>query len=257
MKGLKGKVAIVTGGGRGIGKATCKTLVEYGVNVAIAEINDETGQQVESDLRAQGGDVCFIKTDIAQEESIAAMVARTVEQFGRVDILINNAVLFVPQGIEATAAEWETALRVNVIGYALCIKHCVAKMKAVGKGAIVNVSSNLAFVAQPDCLLYSTAKSALTCMTKSMAMELAPFHIRVNAVCPGTTWTELCEKYYWETMGLTRETADQHPQIGGAQLLKRVAEPIEIAEAIAFLASDSASFITAENLMVDGGYTAL
>lgn len=257
MKGLEGKVAIVTGGGRGIGKATCEAFVRHGVKVAIAEINAETGQQVEAELREQGGDVYFVETDIAQENSIADMVARVSQRFGRIDILVNNAVMFVPQGINATAEEWETALRINVIGYALCIKHCVVEMKTIGKGAIVNVSSNLAFVAQPDCLLYSTAKSALTCMTKSMAMELAPLNIRINSVCPGTTWTELCEKYYWETMGLTREEADRHPQIGGAQLLKRVAEPDEIAEAILFLASDSASFITAENLMVDGGYTAV
>jgi dihydroanticapsin dehydrogenase len=129
-------------------------------------------------------------------------------------------------------------------------------MKKVGKGAIVNLCSISSFIAQPECMTYNATKGALATMTKCMALDLAPFNIRVNSVCPGTVWTESTAEFYQETLGISRPEADSHPDIGTLHLLQRNADPEEIAEAILFLASDSASFMTAENLMVDGGYTA-
>jgi NAD(P)-dependent dehydrogenase (short-subunit alcohol dehydrogenase family) len=256
MKGLTGKVAIVTGGGAGIGKATCEAFINHGAKVVIAEINTIAGQQLESSLRQQGGEALFVETNIAIEDSICRMVALTLQEFGRIDILVNNAAVFVMRGIAATVEEWEKSLQTNVIGSALCAKHCVPEMKKIGKGSIVNLCSISSFIAQPEFLTYSATKGALATMTKCMALELAPFNIRVNSVCPGTVWTDSTAEFFKETLGLSRPEADCHPEIGGAHMLERNADPEEIAEAILFLTSDSASFITAENLMVDGGYTA-
>jgi dihydroanticapsin dehydrogenase len=256
MKGLKGKVVIVTGGGAGIGKATCEAFIRRDAKVVIAEINPNAGKHLETMLRKQGGEALFIETNVAIEASICSMIEKTIQEFDRIDILVNNAAVFVLRGIDATVEEWEKSLQTNVIGAALCAKHCIPEMKKVGKGAIVNLCSISSFIAQPECMTYNATKGALATMTKCMALDLAPFNIRVNSVCPGTVWTESTAEFYQETLGISRPEADSHPDIGALHLLQRNADPEEIAEAILFLASDSASFMTAENLMVDGGYTA-
>jgi dihydroanticapsin dehydrogenase len=141
------------------------------------------------------------------------------------------------------------------MGPALVAKHVVPEMRKVGGGAIVNLGSISSFIAQPQFVTYNASKGAVANMTRCMAMDLAADHIRVNAVCPGTVWTSIVERLAREK-GLDRASAEQHPDFGGSHMIKRMAEPREIAHAILFLASDEASFITAENLMVDGGYVA-
>ncbi|MGH0435004.1 SDR family NAD(P)-dependent oxidoreductase [Bacillus basilensis] len=257
MRGIKDKVVIVTGGAQGIGLATCQAFLDKGASVVIADVEPSMGKQAEQDFLKEGKSAFFIEADIANEESIENLVNKTVEKFGRIDILINCAGIFIMRGLEATVEEWRKMLDVNVIGYALCTKHVVPEMKKVGKGAIVNIASISSFIAQPQYLTYNTAKAAVANMTRCMALDLADDNIRVNAVCPGTVWNKNNEKYHMEALGLNREQANKHPEIGGAHILKRVADPEEIASAIVFLASDEASFITAENLMVDGGYTAI
>ena len=256
MKGLHGKVAIVTGGGAGIGRATCDAFVSYGTSVVIAEINCESGLETEKLLKQRGGRAIFVKTDISDELSVESMISQTITKFGQIDILINNAACFIFKGVEASIEDWEKIFSVNIIGYAMCIKHIVPQMRKVGRGAIVNVCSMSAFIAQPSFLTYSTTKGALATMTKCLALDLAKDNIRVNSVCPGTVWTKSNEEFIKREFGLNRQEADKHPKIGGFHMLGRTADPSEIAEAIMFLASDSASFITAENLMVDGGCTA-
>lgn len=256
MGRLQGKVAIVTGGAAGIGQATCRVFADEGAAIVVADVNVEAGQATEREIKSAGGKVLFVKTDVSDEASIRRMVKQTVQAFGRIDILINNAAVFVLRGIDATVEEWRQILDVNVVGTALVSKHVVPEMRKVGGGAIVNLGSISSFIAQPQFVTYNATKAAISNMTRCMALDLAPDNIRVNAVCPGMVWTQIVEKLNREE-GRDRAAADKHPEWGGASMLKRIADPIEIARTILFLASDEASYVTAANLMVDGGYTAV
>ena len=251
MAELGGRVAVVTGGGRGIGRATCRRLAEAGARVVVAEIDAETGQGVAEEI--DGG--MFIETDVTCEESVQAMVTRVVQELGGIDILVNNAAVFVMRGIDASDEEWRRSLDVNVLGAARVSRTVVPVMQAAGSGAIVNLGSISSFLAQPEFVTYNASKAAIASMTRCLALDMAPHGIRVNAVCPGTVWTPVVEQMARE-QGLDREAAETHADFGGAHMLCRLAEASEIANAICFLASDEASFITAECLMVDGGYAA-
>jgi len=255
MNRLKDKVAVVTGGGDGIGRATCELFVEEGAAVVIAEKNPETGKQTAQDIVRSGGRAHFIATDVADEGSVARMAAETARVFGRIHILVNNAAVFVLKGIDATPEEWRQILDVNVMGPALVAKHVVPEIRKAGGGAIVNIASISSFIAQPDFVTYNSSKAAVATMTRCMALDLAKDKIRVNAVCPGTVWTQIVRRLTRER-GMDRAAANAHPDWGGAHILNRLAEPREIAYAILFLASDEASFVTGAHLMVDGGYTA-
>jgi dihydroanticapsin dehydrogenase len=255
MTRLQDKVAVVTGGGAGIGRATCQLFAEEGAAVVIAERHRETGQNTAEEIKQKGGRAHFVETNVADEDSIKRMAAEAVGVFGRINLLVNNAAVFVLRGIEATPQEWHEILDVNVMGPALVAKHVVPEMRKAGGGAIVNLGSISSFIAQPHFVTYNATKAAVANMTRCMALDLAPDHIRVNAVCPGAVWTEIVQRLTREA-GMDRAAADAHPDWGGAHILKRIAEPREVAQAILFLASDEASFITGENLMVDGGYTA-
>jgi dihydroanticapsin dehydrogenase len=255
MDRLKDKVAVVTGGGAGIGRATCELFAEEGAAVVVAERNADTGRETAEDIVRAGGRALFIETDVGLEASIRRMVAEAGRAFGRINILVNNAAVFVLRGIEATPEEWRQILDVNVMGVALVTKHVVPEMRQAGGGAIVNLSSISSFIAQPNFWTYNATKAAVANLTRCMALDLAPDNIRVNAVAPGAVWTQIVQRLTREA-GMDRAAADKDPSWGGAHMIQRIAEPREIAQAILFLASDEASFITAENLMVDGGYTA-
>jgi dihydroanticapsin dehydrogenase len=255
MKRFEAKVAVVTGGGSGIGRATCLRFAEEGAAVAVAEIDEARGKEVAEEIGRAGGKAIFVRTDVADEESVRAAVARIAASLGRIDVLVNNAAVFVLKGIEATVEEWRKILDVNVMGPALMAKHVVPEMRKAGGGAIVNLGSISSFIAQPQFVTYNTTKTAILGMTRCMALDLAPANIRVNAVCPGAVWTPIVIELAAQK-GLDRKAADADPQWGAAHMIKRVADPREIANAILFLASDDASFVTAESLMVDGGYIA-
>ena len=255
MKRFEAKVAVVTGGGSGIGRATCLRFAEEGAAVAVAEIDEARGKAVAEEIGRAGGKAIFVRTDVADEESVRAAVARIAASLGRIDVLVNNAAVFVLKGIEATVEEWRKILDVNVMGPALMAKHVVPEMRKAGGGAIVNLGSISSFIAQPQFVTYNTTKTAILGMTRCMALDLAPANIRVNAVCPGAVWTPIVIELAAQK-GLDRKAADADPQWGAAHMIKRVADPREIANAILFLASDDASFVTAESLMVDGGYIA-
>ena len=194
-------------------------------------------------------------TDVSDETSVKQMAAQAVAAFGTVQILVNNAAIFILKGIDATPEEWRPMLDINIMGPALVAKHIVPAIRQSGGGSIVNLASISSFIAQPNYVTYNTTKAAILGMTRCMAMDLAPDNIRVNSVCPGVVWTQIVEKQA-KAMGLDKAAADIHPQWAGAQLIQRCAEPREIAHAILFLASDDASFITGSHLMADGGYTA-
>jgi dihydroanticapsin dehydrogenase len=255
MNRLKDKVALVTGGGAGIGRATCELFAEEGAAVVVAERDLLTGRQTANAITGKGGRAAFVETDVADEDSIRSMVAEAVRTFGRINILVNNAAVFVLHGIEATPEAWRQILDVNVMGVALVTKHVVPEMRKAGGGAVVNLSSISSFIAQPNFWTYNATKAAVANLTRCMALDLAPDNIRVNAVAPGAVWTQIVQRLTREA-GMDRAAADRDPNWGGAHMIKRIADPREIAYAILFLASDEASFITAENLMVDGGYTA-
>ncbi len=250
---LKEKVAIITGSGSGIGRATALLFAEEGAKVVVVDINREAGERTTSLITDHGGDAVFVNADISKEEEARRISDEAVRAFGKIDILVNNAAVFVLKGLEATVEDWQRSLAVNVVGTALCSKYAAEEMKKQGKGAIVNLGSISSFIAQPEFITYSVTKAAILQMTRNMAMDLAPFNIRVNCVCPGTILTPALKNPV-EQQGLSleqllAEEASKH-------LLNRVGEPREVAYAILFLASDEASFITGTHLMVDGGYTA-
>jgi NAD(P)-dependent dehydrogenase (short-subunit alcohol dehydrogenase family) len=249
---LSGKVAVITGAANGIGEATAALFAEEGASVVVLDF-DPAGESVAERIRREGGAALFVRADISKEEEVRSAMERSEREYGGIDILVNNAAVFVLEGLEASVEAWHRSLSVNVVGTSLCTRYASEAMKRRGSGAIVNLSSISAFVAQPHFLAYSATKAALVNMTRCMALDLAPFGIRVNCVCPGTIRTAATDRHMAQT-GTTEaqflaENAPLH-------LLNRVGTPREVAHAILFLASDEASFITATPLMVDGGYVA-
>ena len=244
MNRLKDKVAIITGGAVGIGRATADLFAEEGAKVVVADLLMPEGEDLEA---------LFVETDISNEDDCRKVCDEAVRAFGRLDILVNNAAIFVLKGLEATVDDWHRSLNVNIVGTALMTRYASEHMKQSGGGAIVNLGSISSFVAQPSFISYSATKAAIVQMTRNMALDLAPFNIRVNCVCPGTILTRATENHM-ALVGMSKEDfiAAEAPK----HLLNRVADPREVAYPILFLASDEASFITGAHLMVDGGYTA-
>ena len=242
------KVAVITGGASGIGEATAELLAEEGARVAIVD-RDPAGETVAKSIDGAR----FYRADISSEDDVKNAMEHAESDLGGIDILVNNAAVFVLKGLDASPEEWHQSLDVNIIGTSLCTRYASESMKEHGGGAIVNLSSISGFIAQPEFLTYSATKAALVNMTRCMALDLAPHGIRVNCVCPGTIRTAATERHMEQT-GETEEEflAENAPM----HLLNRVGTPREVAYAILFLASDEASFITATPLMVDGGYTA-
>ncbi len=251
---LKDKVAIVTGGAAGIGQATSILFASEGAKVAVADIDEAAGAETVAEINARGGQALFVKADISREADVSRLCEVVVAEFQRLDILVNNAATFVLKGIDATVEDWHHSLDVNVIGTAQMSRYAVAKMKMKesGGGAIINVSSISAFVAQPSFVTYSATKAAILQMTRNMAMDLAPFKIRVNCVCPGTILTRASQDHM-ARMQIKEDDFIAEESV--KHLLGRVGQPMEVAYPILFLVSDEASFITGTHLMVDGGYT--
>jgi len=251
---LKDKVAIVTGGAAGIGRATAELFAEEGASVAIFDVDEPAGRQTAETIAGSGGNCLFIRTDISDQTSVSNSITETARRLGRLDILVNNAAAFVLKGLEATIDDWRRVLEVNVVGTALCSRYAAEEMRKAGKGAIVNLGSISSFIAQPEFVTYSSTKAAILQMTRNMALDLGPSGIRVNCVCPGTILTRAsCD--HMQQAGLTLEefVAEEGPK----HILGRIGRPREVAYAILFLASDEASFITGTHLMVDGGYTTI
>jgi NAD(P)-dependent dehydrogenase (short-subunit alcohol dehydrogenase family) len=243
-----GRVAIVTGGASGIGAATAREFAVEGTAVAILDINQVGGQRMVETLRAAGCQALFVHVDVSDVEACRSAVGAVIAQMGRVDFLVNNAASFIAKGLDVTTADWERSLGVNVRGYANMVQACYEPMRQIGGGAIVNVSSVSAHVAQPNRWTYNACKGAIITLTKCQALDLAPYGIRVNAVSPGWIWTPEVEK------AAGGDRARWEPIWGRYHMLRRLGEPREVARAILFLCSDDASFITAAELAVDGGY---
>ena len=251
---LRNKVALVTGGSDGIGAATAELFAEHGASVVIGDIDDKGGAEVRDRILAAGGQAVFVHADISRPAEAASLATAAEIAFGRLDILVNNAATFVLKGIDATPEDWHRSLDVNVIGTSMVTRAAVQVMRRGGGGAIVNVASISSFVAQPQFLTYSATKAAILQMTRNLALDLAPDGIRVNCVCPGTILTR-ASRDHMERGGMNLDDfiAAEAPK----HLLNRIGSPREVAQAILFLASEDASFITGTHLMVDGGYTAV
>ncbi|SDR07914.1 NAD(P)-dependent dehydrogenase, short-chain alcohol dehydrogenase family [Halopelagius longus] len=254
---LSGRVAVVTGGGNGIGAATCLRLAEAGASVVAVDRDAEAAESTAETVETETGRRALAVTADVSEEAQVRRTAETVEaEFGGVDVLVNNAAVRVePRPVtEADEESWDRIISVNVMGVAFCSKHLVPLMDE--GGAVVNVASNGAAVARPNWSQYDATKGAIVSMTKDMACDHAADGIRVNAVSPGWVITE----YHLpddedEARRFFEERTTPHPD--GPGVLKRAAEPREVADVVSFLASDEASFVTATNVPVDGGVAAV
>lgn len=254
MARLRDKVTIVTGGGTGIGEATCHRFAEEGARVAVLDRDVAAGESTAAALAAAGAEALFVRTDVSQEAEVEAAVARVLERWGTVDVLVNNAAI---PGVnkfahEVAVAEWDLVFAVNVRGPFLCTKHVVPAMMKAGRGSIVNFSSIYGLVGNDDLPPYHAAKGAVLMMTKTDAICYARHGIRVNAVHPGSTKTPLFMKAgetYPGGLDLYLDMMRQkHPLTLG--------EPVDVANCVLFLASDEARFVTGASLVCDGGYTA-
>jgi NAD(P)-dependent dehydrogenase (short-subunit alcohol dehydrogenase family) len=249
MKGLKDKVAIVTGGSSGIGKACMERLCEEGCSVTFSGISD-AGVTTEKELTDKGYNVQFIRGDMGKEAFCEKLVEEAVSKWGKINFLVNNAFSFNATGLNSTRADWEQIMTVGPFAYAKMGQLCFKLMKDQGGGAIVNMSSISAHIAQPDRWTYNAAKGAVNQLTRCMALDMAPI-VRVNTCSPGWIWTREVDKAA-DADGGGREKWG--PIWGKFHMLRRLGEVEECGAATAFLLSDEASFITADELMVDGGY---
>src|SRR3990170_6920226 len=244
---LQGKVAIVTGGASGIGRATAELFAVERAMVVIADVDEAGGQATVAALADRGAGAEFVRTDVRHRADAERLVARTVERFGRVDVLVNNAgVNILGDVVEAADEEYDLMMDTNVRGTFLCTKFVLPHMRAAGGGVIVNVASVAALVGARRNVVYDASKGAVLNMTRALAVDHAPDGIRVNCICPGLVDTPMTQRWL-----AGQENPDQIRRYG---LLQRPARPEEIAQAILFLASDMSSYMTGGYLAVDGGF---
>lgn len=244
MTDLSGRLAIITGGARGQGEAEARLFASKGAAVIIADVLAEEGRALAESLQSEGREARFIYLDVTDPASWAGVVALATEWKGRIDILVNNAGIINRTIVETTSLEaWDRVLKVNLTGAFLGIQAVTELMGKTGGGSIINISSNSGFSGHYDPA-YTASKWGLRGLTRSAAMELTPKAIRVNAVCPGLVVT-----------GLNANSPHLKPMIDMTPM-KRSGKPEEIAELVLFLASDASSFITGEDFVIDGGFTA-
>ncbi|MDH3365316.1 MAG: SDR family oxidoreductase [Thermoplasmata archaeon] len=249
---LKDKVALITGGTEGMGYATAELFLKEGAKVVISGRSEEKGAEARRKLDAMG-EVMFVKGDVSVDADAKRMVDETVDRFGRVDIVFNNAGVYLEKVAEATSeAEWDQVLDINLKGTFLVSKHAVPHMRRQHSGVIINNSSDAGLVGNRACAAYCASKGGVTIMTKAMALDYAKDNIRVNCVNPGVIDTPMVAQEV--AKAADKETYEK--QMNTDHPIGRIGRPEEVAKAVLFLASDEASFVTGAAVSVDGGLTA-
>jgi len=249
---VSGKVALITGGGSGIGRATAIAFAREGAKVSIADYNRTGGEETVRMIKSAGGEASFIEANVAIAKQVEAMVARTVETYGRLDCAFNNAGIEGEMGgnlAECSEENWGRIIAINLTGVFLCMKYEIPQMLKNGGGSIVNTASAAGLIGLPGGTAYVASKHGVAGLTKSAALEYAKSGIRINAVCPGFIRTAMTERV------MDRGTISEDAMIS-AEPIGRIGKPEEIANVVLFLCSDDASFVTGLPMPVDGGYVA-
>lgn len=251
---LAGKVAIVTGGGSGIGRATALLFAQEGARVVVADYAPEGGQETVRMVQQHDGEALFVETDVSKADDIQRLVQTTVNAYGRIDILFNNAAVTIPASVvEATEEVWDKTLDIDLKGVFLLSKYAIPHLIEGGGGSVINMASMCGLVASPNQAPYSAAKGGVVALTRQMAIDYARYNIRVNGIAPSEVRTPMF-------LGFINRAPDPEKKMQElvARIpMGRVAEPEEIARVALFLASDDSSYITGVTLPVDGGLTAM
>jgi NAD(P)-dependent dehydrogenase (short-subunit alcohol dehydrogenase family) len=253
--GMHGKVAAITGAARGIGAQTARTLASAGAAVAILDVLVNEGRQLVEEIRAEGGKAAFWQLDVTHEHDVERVFGEIVVQFGRLDVLVNNAGIDGPNvpTHETTLAQWQRVMDVNVNGVFLCTRQAIPHIEAAGGGSIVNLSSMYGIVGGPDVPAYHASKAAVRMMAKTDAMLYAAKNIRANSVHPGYIRTPMLEEAF-KQMG--RDPDQSFDYMATLVPLAQIGNPIDIAAGILYLVSPAGRYVTGAELVIDGGYTA-
>jgi len=249
---LHGRVAIITGGGAGIGEACCRLFAAAGAKVVIADVNDETGKTTEATIQREGGESHFVHCNVSVREDVEGLVEETLRIYGAIDILVNNAgIVLVKNALDTGLDEWDNVINVNLRGVWLCSKEVLPVMLAAGKGSIVNIASIHGVQTLKDMTAYASSKGGVLAMTRAIALDHAP-QVRVNSILPGYIATNMWDKVLAtveDPEQLTKETIAIQP-------MGRLGTPLDVAYGALFFASDESAWITGASLTIDGGISA-
>ena len=246
------KAAIVTGAGSGIGKAIAKVLAEDQYKVCVADLNADSAETVAEEINRHGGQAILVQVDIRDEKSIETMISKTIEAFGTLYLLVNNAGVNFTKSVEScTVSEFDECMAINLRGHYLASKHAIPHLRKTSGSNIINISSTHGLRTQPNYFPYNAAKAGILAMTKSMAIDFSRDRIRVNAICPGLIQTPIMDSDLFEEDNEYFQKVIKYHPVG------RLGKPEDIAHTVSFLASEKASFINGETIMIDGGRSAL